>query len=152
MPTTASAETANVSASIRNAVPTPKTAISAPPSAGPAKRMPSGSISSRSALACSSSSRGTTSGTIAVNAGWNSACAEAVDDHEHDQVPELGVSASASAAIAPIATKRTRSAITSRRRRSKRSLSTPASSSPATCGSVQANPTIASAPGSFEMS
>ena len=54
-------------------MPTPNTAISRPPSAGPAKRIPSGSISSRSALAWSSSSRGTTSGTIAVKAGWKSA-------------------------------------------------------------------------------
>ena len=60
-------------ASTRKAVPTPNRAISSPPSAGPAKRIPSGSISSRSALAWSSSSRGTTSGTIAVKAGWKSA-------------------------------------------------------------------------------
>ena len=70
---TATAETAKVAASTTNAVPTPKTAIRSPPSAGPAKRSPTGSISSLSALACSSSSRGTTSGTMAENAGWNRA-------------------------------------------------------------------------------
>ncbi len=67
------ADTANVQASTRNATPTSKAAISSPPSAGPAKRSPIGSISSFRALACRSSSRGTTSGTIAVNAGWKSA-------------------------------------------------------------------------------
>ena len=71
---TAIAERANVAASTAKAMPTPNSAISAPPSAGPAKRIPNGSISSRSALAWSSSSCGTTSGTIAVKAGWNSAC------------------------------------------------------------------------------
>ena len=149
---TTAAERTNVSASIRNAVPTPKAAIRTPPSAGPAKRIPSGSISSRSALACSSSSRGTTSGTIAVNAGWNSACPSPYTTTSSTTGHSRSVSANASAEIAPIATNRIRSAITSRRRRSKRSLRTPASNRPATCGSVQANPTIASALGSFEMS
>ncbi len=73
MPMTARADAKKVSASIRKAVPTPKTAISTPPSAGPKKRIPSGSSSSRIAFACSSSSRGMISGTIAVNAGWKSA-------------------------------------------------------------------------------
>ena len=73
MKETATAEAAKVVASTTKAVPTPSTAISRPPSAGPAKRSPTGSISSLSALACSSSSRGMTSGTIAAKAGWNSA-------------------------------------------------------------------------------
>ena len=73
MSATTPADTANVAASTASASPTPKTAISSPPSAGPAKRRPSGSISSRTALAWSRSSRGTTSGTIAEKAGWNSA-------------------------------------------------------------------------------
>ena len=70
---TATAETANVEASTTNAVPTPATAIRRPPRAGPAKRAPMGSISSRSALAWRISSCGTTLGTMAVKAGWKSA-------------------------------------------------------------------------------
>ena len=50
--------------------------------------------------------------------------------------------------IAPIATRRNRSPNTSRRLRSKRSASTPANRLRSTTGSVQAMPTIASAPGS----
>ena len=73
MSETARAETRKVAALTISAVPTPNAAISTPPSAGPAKRRPSGSTSSFSALAWSSSPCGTTSGTIAANEGWNSA-------------------------------------------------------------------------------
>ena len=65
---------------------------------------------------------------------------DAVYHHQQDTCQRSAASANASAAIAPMAAKRIRSAITSSRRRSKRSLSTPASSRPATCGSVHAKP------------
>src|SRR5918994_6952309 len=87
---TASADTPNVAASTTSASPTPSTAIRKPPSAGPAKRSPTGSISSFTAFACRSWSRGTTSGTTAENAGWKSACPTPVDHHQRDHLLELG--------------------------------------------------------------
>jgi hypothetical protein len=45
------ADTAKVAASSRNAVPTPAAAIRSAPSVGPAKYIPTGSISAFSALA-----------------------------------------------------------------------------------------------------
>ena len=59
------AETANVAASNASAVPTPSPTTSAPPSAGPASRIASGRLSWLSEFAWVSTSRSTSSGTIA---------------------------------------------------------------------------------------
>jgi hypothetical protein len=67
------AEAANDPASVRKATPGPNAAINHPPSAGPMNRTASGRTNWPSEFACSSSSRGTSCGTIAVNAGVKSA-------------------------------------------------------------------------------
>ena len=71
MSASATAETANDAASIANAAPAPAVATIAPPSAGPASRSASGLTSWSSALAWTRRCGGTSSGTIAPNAGPN---------------------------------------------------------------------------------
>jgi hypothetical protein len=67
------AENANEPASARNAAPAPATAIITPPTAGPIRRAQSGRTNWSREFASSSRSRGTTSRTIPVNDGTNSA-------------------------------------------------------------------------------
>ena len=92
------------------------------------------------------------SGTTAEKAGWKSAWPSPYTTTSAITCHSSAVSASASAAMAAMAAQRSRSAAIIRRRRSKRSLSTPEIRSDTTIGSVHARPTSPSAVGSFEMS
>ena len=75
MSRTHTAETANVAASNRNALPVPPSAMTQPAIAGPARRKVAGRTNWSSAFASARRSPGTSSGTIASKAGPKKAVA-----------------------------------------------------------------------------
>ena len=143
---------ANVPASTTNAHPAPIAATRKPPIAGPASRAAAWRTSWSSAFAWTSSSRATTSGTIAPNAGPKNASPIPMKTDSTTRCQISIAPVSDSTPIAMSATARTTSAATSTRRRSTRSVTTPPVSRNATMPSVQAVPTIDSATGSLSRS
>ena len=146
----AAAETANVAALRANAQPTPTPAMRKPPSAGPASRRATGRMNWSSEFACGSSEAGSTSGTIASNAGPKNAVPAPKTATSRSMCQSSSAPVSDRTAITPIASPRATSAASIRRRRSKRSLMTPPSRRKAIVGTVMAIPTTASAVGVLE--
>ena len=118
--------------------------------AGPVIRRASGRATWSMALACTSSPAGTRSGTRASNAGPKKAVAAPYTATRGSTCHRRRAPVAASTPSRPTATARTASEAIMTRRRSKRSLTTPPTSSSATWGMVMATPTTEKAAGAFD--
>ena len=142
MRATSAAETTNEAPSTTNAGPGPRAWTVRPPTAGPAMRSMSGLTKPARAFACGSSSSGTRSGTMAVEAGLNSASPRPTTVMSATTCQSWSTPAIESSPIAPIAIARRTSATIIIRRGSYRSDRTPPASRKTTSGTVAATPTI----------
>ena len=146
------AENRNVPLSMTNAVPAPTRATAAPPSAGPTRRIAPSRMSWSSALASTSRSPVTMSGTSALKAGPKNASPAPKSTTSAARCQTSRTPASESAPITASTAARTRSAAIMTRRRSSRSLTTPPNSRKATIPDVHASPTSDRAAGSLDRS
>ena len=130
----------------------PSPATNAPPTSGPIRVHATGRTNCPSEFAWTSSSFGTTCGTIEENAGPNSACPAPYTTTSTISEVIVSVPPIDMMPIVAIAMPRITSPAIIRSRRSSRSDRTPDTNSRTTCGRLQAIPTAASAEGEFDRS
>jgi hypothetical protein len=143
------AETAKDAASTAKATPTPKTATNQPPTAGPARRSVIGRTNWSSEFAAGRSAAGRMSGTIASKAGVKKAVPTPYTATSATSCQKVRRPVSESTARTPITTPRPTSAHNMTRRRSTRSLITPAGNRSARVGIVIPIPRMERAAGAF---
>ncbi len=152
MANTATVEAANESASSAKAVPVPAVATRTPPSAGPSRRSVIGRTNWSSEFAAGRSLPGTTSGTIASNAGVKNAVPIPYTATMARRCQKVRRPVSASAASTPTTSARPMSAQSMTIRRSSRSLRIPAGRRKTMVGTVIPIPRMESAAGAFHSS
>jgi hypothetical protein len=142
----------NVAASMMNDVPGPTSATMTPPIAGPAKLRAAWRTICSIALACGMSVGVRMSGTSALNAGAKNASPIPCSRTSRTSIQISSEPLIARTPIPSCTAARRRSAPIITRRRSSRSLSTPAMRMNSTSPAVHASPTSASALGLFDSS